>query len=89
MKNDLSISWLTDEQSQVRSDLITVAAGTSLDELPLLEFPYSVEGSLIGLPVEQIMALKFNPGVLVSVAGRRYTFTRLEKDGSFELQKDW
>ena len=89
MKHDLSITWLTDEQSQLRSDVITVAAETSLGTLPLLEFPDSVEGSLIDVPVEQIIALKFNPGVLVSVAGRRYRFTRLEKDGSFELQKDW
>jgi hypothetical protein len=89
MKHNLSITWLIDEQTQVRSEVITVAAEASLGRLPLLEFPDSVEGSLIDVPPEQIVAFKFNPGVLISFGGRRYKFGRLEKDGSFELQKDW
>jgi hypothetical protein len=83
MEHQLSITSPVDPQ------VITVTAETTLGSFPLLAFPDSFEGKLVDVPLEKIMGLKFTPGVLVSVSGKRYKFERLEGDGTFVLRKDW
>jgi hypothetical protein len=91
MEYQLSITWVTntDKQGhQFRSPIMSVMAEISLGASPQLDTP--ITGKLLGLTLVQITELKFSRrGVEVSFEGKRYTFSQLEKDGTFELGKDW
>jgi hypothetical protein len=92
MEHPLSITTGlgTDHQGhQLRSRITTVMAETNLGPSPQLGFPESIEGKLVGLTPQLLNQLKFGQDVEVGFEGKRYKFSRLEKDGSFELQKDW
>lgn len=66
-----------------------VAAETDLGDLPLIAYPDSVEGKLLGMSVDELLKLRFGESVTVGISGKRYKFSRLEKDGAFTLRKDW
>lgn len=63
-----------------------VIAETNLEADPL-GFPDSFAGKLAGVTEEQL--IQFRDAVEVGFLGKRYKFSRLEKDGKFELRKDW
>jgi hypothetical protein len=65
-----------------------VTAETTLDAPPYMEFPASFGGKLLNVPPDQILHL-IKEGVQVLLMGRNYRFTKLEKDGNFEAEKDW
>ena len=49
--------------------------------------PATVAGTFCDLPTTgQILEMKDRP---VAVDGRRYRFTKIDKNGSFRLRKDW
>lgn len=72
---------------QRRSGVITVKAETSLRLAVDEEYPDSFEGKLLGMTPEQFGAIKFGENVEAGFGSKRYRFTRLEPDGTFELRK--
>jgi hypothetical protein len=92
MEHRLSITTVigTDaEDRHLRSRITTVRAETDLGPSPQLATPESIEGRLVGLTPEEVLNIKFGNDVEACFEGRRYKFTVLEKDGTFELGKDW
>lgn len=80
----------TDIQGRdLRSQMITVRAETELGPSPQLGFPESFSGNLPDATPQLVNDLRFDQDVQVGFEGKRYRFSRLEKDGTFELQKDW
>ncbi len=69
--------------------MTTVMAEINLGPSPQLGLLESFAGKLVGLTRRLFDQLKFGQDVVVGFEGKRYKFSRLEKDGSFELQKDW
>lgn len=65
-----------------------VKAEIDLDEAALCLHPDSIEGTLLGLGVDELLKLKFDDSATVGVYAKRYKFTRLEKDGTFTLRRD-
>lgn len=73
----------------LRSRISVIRAETDLGPSPQLGIPESIRGKVVGLTTEELVDLQFGSDVEVGFEGRRYRFTRLDKDGTFELQKDW
>ena len=92
MEHPLSITWVVGKDAQgheLRSLVSTVTAETGLGPSPQLTFPDTIPGKLVDVPLALLNQLKFEPGVEVTFSGRRYKFSQLENDGTFELRKDW
>lgn len=79
------------EGHQLRSGITPFLAETELGPSPQLGLPETIAGRLVPptnpmqLTAEQFFQFNFRPGVEVSFEGRTYTFSKLEKDGTFEL----
>ena len=67
---------------------IKLTAETGLEERPI-GFPDSFGGKLIGATPELLHEIASNDFTEVGFQGKRYKFTKLERDGSFEVRKDW
>jgi hypothetical protein len=62
--------------------------------LPEVDWPDSIEGRLLGASVVDLLSLNFGgqfggEPVTATIRGKRYKFERVEKDGTFKLQKDF
>ena len=64
-------------------------AETTLGPSPQLGIPEFFQGKLRGVSAEQILEIKFGKDVVVSFEGRSYQFSKLDKDGAFDLTKAW
>lgn len=62
------------------------AAETGLEPSPL-ETPSLIRGKLVGLTVEEILEIKHGTEVKVGFDSGQYQFTRLEREGQFELRR--
>jgi hypothetical protein len=82
MQTELSIITNSDER------ITMIMAETTLDAPPYTEFPASFGGKLLNVPPDRILHF-IKEGVQVLLMGRRYRFTKLEKDGNIEAEKDW
>jgi hypothetical protein len=88
----LSITSLIDSDAQHyqrRSAITAIVAEADLRQYSEHGFPESFSGELVGVTPEQLLYLRFGSGIEVGFRGKRYKFSLLEKDGSFELSKDW
>ena len=65
-----------------------VKAETTLGPSPQLGVPEFFHGKLLGLTPEQVLEIKFGENVTVAFEGRSYKFSKLERDGMFELTKE-
>lgn len=72
---------------QTRSRVMTVKAETSVSPAADEAYPDCLTGKLIGMTPEQFREIAFGKDVEVRFGGKRYRFSRLEQDGSFELRK--
>lgn len=72
---------------QRRSRVMTVKAETSLGPAVDEGYPDCLTGKLIGMTPEQFREIAFGKDVEVGFGGKRYRFSRLEQDGTFELRK--
>jgi hypothetical protein len=66
-----------------------VSAETSLGPSPQLGMPEFFHGKLLRLSPEQVLEIKFAKDVMVGFEGWSFKFSKLEKDGTFELTKAW
>jgi hypothetical protein len=66
---------------------INLVAETNLEARPL-GFPDAFGGTLLGAQ-ELLHEIATNDYVEVGFLGKRYKFTRLEADGTFEVRQDW
>lgn len=92
MEHQLSITTVIGmdaEGRRLRSRITAVRAETDLGPSSQLATPESIKGKLVGLTPEELLNIKFGSDVEACFEGRRYKFTLLEKDGTFELGKDW
>ena len=67
---------------------IHLTAEIGLEERPI-GFPDSFGGKLLGATPELLLEIATNDFAEVGFLGKRYKFTKLEQDGSFEVRKDW
>jgi len=81
-----------DRQGHQRRSAITVfLAEVDLGPSPQLAVPKTITGKLApassqrGLTLAQFYQFKFKRGVEVGFEGRDYRFSKMEKDGTFEL----
>jgi hypothetical protein len=91
MEHELSYHYRLGRHPQggdARSPIISIRAETSTTFELEHGFPDSFSGRLIGMTPEQIVELKFREDLQVSFKGKRYKFSSLDKDGSFELRAD-
>jgi hypothetical protein len=63
------------------------ASETGLGPSPQPQTPETIAGKLVNLGLESLLKIRFGKDVSVSFEGVSYRFARLEKDGSFELQR--
>jgi hypothetical protein len=74
------------EGHQLRSPITVFHAETERNPSPQLNVQETIRGTLTaGLTSEELFHFKFKSDVQVGFEGRGYTFSRLEKDGAFEL----
>jgi len=74
------------EGHQLRSGITTFIAETDLEPSPQLGIPEKITGKLApSLTPEQLVQFNFKQDVEVGFEGRGYKFSKLEKDGTFEL----
>ncbi len=66
-----------------------VTADTNLTPDEARGFPDVFKGTLRDLTPTLFNEIKTDGGVQISFGGKSYTFSRLEKNGTFELRKDW
>jgi hypothetical protein len=70
----------------LRSPITVFQAETELGPSPQLDLPETIAGKLVpSLTSEKLYEFKSKPGVEVSFGGKGYKFSKLERDGSFEL----
>jgi hypothetical protein len=67
--------------------LVTVRADIDFDFSSDRPIPDPLAGNLLDLTFDQILTLKFAQDVTVGLAGQRYRFHSLNKDGTCELTK--
>jgi hypothetical protein len=60
-----------------------------VEGLPDIGIPESVSGRLLGVPLEDLVRMKFSENVTAIFKARTYKFSELDKDGSFQLMKAW
>ena len=92
MEHPLSITWVVAvdaEKRELRSLVSTVTAEMNVGPSPQLSFPPSLAGKLVRVKPALLSRLKHGRGVSVVFSGKNYKFVLLEKDGTFELRKDW
>jgi len=92
MEHSLLINWMVGVNSQgdaFRSLFHTGAAEIDLPPCPQLSPRASIDGKLLSISPQLFGALKFNQDVQVMFDARVYNFSRLEKDGNFQLLKTW
>ena len=77
----------------LRSGITSFLAETNLGPSPQLDFPQTINGKLVALPEnpaqltpERLFQFGLKRDVEVLYEGKRYSFSKLEKDGSFELR---
>ena len=77
----------TDQQGhQLRSGITTLVAETDLGPSPQLGFPQTITGKVVqSLTPEQLFQFKLKPDVQILFEGKAYKFSKLERDGTFEL----
>jgi hypothetical protein len=92
-KFDMTYGVRRDAQGHLlRSSITSFLAGTDLGPGPQLDFPQTINGRLTPLPEnpsqltpDQLFQFRMKPEVEVLFEGKRYSFRKLEKDGTFEL----
>ena len=92
MKHPLSVIWLDDPNEhgdELPSVVHTFTAEMDVGPSPQLNFPDTLVGKLTDISPVQLDQLKFRTIVAVIFSSRRYKFSQLDKDGTFELRKDW
>ena|SRR5689334_25370877 len=89
---NITTSAGTDRQGHdLRSGITVFLAETNLDPSPQLGTPETIAGNLAISPSpkqltkDQLFQFKFKPDVEVGFEGRGYRFSKLERDGTFEL----
>jgi hypothetical protein len=84
--NMTSVVGKDDEGHQLRSEITTFIAETGLGPSPQLGIPKKITGTLVAsLTPEQLLEFHSKQDVQVGFEGRGYEFSKLEKDGAFEL----
>jgi hypothetical protein len=76
------------EGKALRSPSIVFTAETNLEASPQLGVPENMTGKLVSnLTLEQFLQFTSEQDVEVGFEGRGYEFSKVEKDGTFELTK--
>ena len=73
----------------LRSAFYTVRVEIDLPPCPQKSPMASIDGRILALSPHLFGALKFNKDVEVMFDARAYQFSRLEKDGDFQLLRAW
>jgi len=74
------------EGHALRSGITTFTAEADLEASPQLGIPEKISGKLVrNLTLEQFVQFTFRQGVEVDFESRGYRFSKVEKDGTFEL----
>jgi hypothetical protein len=92
-KFDMTYGVRRDAQGHLlRSGITSFLAETNLGPSPQLDFPQTITGKLAAMPQnasqltpDQLFQFGMKPDVEVLFEGKRYSFSKLEKDGTFEL----
>jgi hypothetical protein len=82
----VSIAYFDPDGRDVRGQMEAIEADTDLSPSPLYPFPARFGGRLIELTEAQFSRFKRGRDVRIDLAGKQYVFTRLETDGSFDVE---
>lgn len=73
------------DHEALRSPVVRIIAETNLGPSPQLDYPTTFSGKLVKVSLQQIQQIRSGKDLEIGFEGKRYSFSRLEDDGAFEL----